>query len=136
MLGSNDLLQRPVPTAETCAERIKRFLTMLLEEVSAICKILLIALPPMKLDAWVKDAETLEESHRLAGCYETLARKLGISFADEGAGMWNLPLMVFTLVRQGIELLLMGYRKFWKGSCCLRQMGVVNDGGIYVAKLR
>lgn len=90
MLGSNDLLQRPAPSAETCGERMERFLTMLLEEVPASCKILLIAPPPMKLGAWVNDAETLEESHRLVGCYEVLAQRLGIPFAD--AGTWDVEL--------------------------------------------
>lgn len=90
MLGSNDLLQRPAASAETCARWMKAFLTMLLEEASVFCKVVLIAPPPMKLGAWVNGAETLEESHRLAGCYEVLAQRLGIPFADAGA--WDVEL--------------------------------------------
>ena len=32
----------------------------------------------MELGAWVNNPETLEESRRLAGCYEALAQRLGI----------------------------------------------------------
>lgn len=90
MLGSNDLLQQPCPGAEACAERMERFLTTLLKEVPASCKILLIAPPPMRAGAWVDDPATLEESKRLAGCYEALARRLGIRFVD--AGTWGVEL--------------------------------------------
>ena len=33
MLGSNDLLQQAIPSAEVCTERMEQFLTVLLEEV-------------------------------------------------------------------------------------------------------
>ncbi len=39
MLGSNDLLQRPCPGAEVCAERMERFLTVLLKEIPASCNV-------------------------------------------------------------------------------------------------
>ncbi len=51
MLGSNDLLQHPRPSAEVCTEQMGRFLTTLLEELPASCKVLLIAPPPMKAGA-------------------------------------------------------------------------------------
>lgn len=108
MLGSNDLLQRPATSAETCTERMERFLTMLLEEASALCDIVLIAPPPMKLGAWVNDAETLEESHRLAGYYEVLAQRLEIPFADAGA--WDVELAF-----DGVHFSENGHRVFADG---------------------
>lgn len=61
MLGSNDLLQMPSPSAEECARRMERFLTALLHadgwEKSR--KLLLIAPPPMALGTWVQDEETI-----------------------------------------------------------------------------
>ena len=72
MLGSNDLLQMPSPSAEECAERMERFLTTLLHEDGwdKSRNILLIAPPPMALGAWVQDEETTAASHRLAECYK------------------------------------------------------------------
>jgi len=108
MLGSNDLLRQPCPGAEACAERMERFLTALLGEIPASCKVLLIAPPPMKAGAWVDDPATLEESQRLAGCYETLARRLGIRFAD--AGSWNVGLTF-----DGVHFSEIGHRSFAAG---------------------
>ena len=92
MLGSNDLLQMPSPSAEECARRMERFLTALLHadgwEKSR--KLLLIAPPPMALGTWVQDEETIAASRRLAECYGSTARRLGISFAD--AGGWGIGL--------------------------------------------
>ena len=92
MLGSNDLLQMPCPSAKECAGRMERFLTILLHadgwEKSR--KLLLIAPPPMALGTWVQDEETIATSHRLAECYENIARRLGIGFAD--AGGWCVGL--------------------------------------------
>lgn len=92
MLGSNDLLQMPSPSAEECAERMERFLTALFhaDGWEQSCKILLIAPPPMALGAWVQDEETIAASRRLAECYEDTARRLGIGFAD--AGNWKIGL--------------------------------------------
>lgn len=36
------------------------------------------------------DPALIRESHRLANCYETLAKRLGIFFAD--AGKWDVEL--------------------------------------------
>ncbi len=68
MLGSNDLLQQPAANAGVCAERMEKVLTALLQEIPALCEIVLIAPPPMELGAWVNDPKTLEESRWLAGC--------------------------------------------------------------------
>ncbi len=108
MLGSNDLLQQSCPSAGVCAERMERFLIPLLEEVPAFCKILLIAPPPMKAGAWVDNPATLEESKRLADCYEALARRLGIQFAD--AGTWDVELTF-----DGVHFSEAGHRAFAAG---------------------
>jgi lysophospholipase L1-like esterase len=68
MLGSNDLLQQPAANAGVCAERMEKVLTALLQEIPALCEIVLIAPPPMELGTWVNDPKTLEESRWLAGC--------------------------------------------------------------------
>ena len=90
MLGSNDRLQRPGLTAEVCGQRMERCLSALLAEVPAGLKVLLIAPPPMEPGVWVPDPALIWESHRLADCYETLAKRLGIFFAD--AGKWDVEL--------------------------------------------
>ena len=90
MLGSNDLLQCPDLSAEKCGERMEQFLAALLEKAQANLKILLVTPPPMELGAWVSSHRTLEETCRLAGCYETVAQRLGIAFAD--AGTWGIGL--------------------------------------------
>lgn len=115
MLGSNDLLQRPVPSAEACAEQMERALTALLEGAPASCKVLLTAPPPMGPGTWVDDPGTREESRRLAGCYEALARRLGIPFAD--AGLWDVELSF-----DGVHFSEGGHRAFAEG------MGKVLEG--------
>ena len=90
MLGSNDLLQCPGLAAEVCGERIEQFLRDVLKQLQESPKILLVAPPPMELGAWVSDCRTLEESRRLAGCYEKVAYQLGIAFVD--AGTWGIGL--------------------------------------------
>lgn len=110
MLGSNDLLQMPSPSAEECAERMERFLTALLHadgwEKSR--KLLLIAPPPMVLGAWVQDEETIAASHHLAECYENIAQRLGIGFAD--AGGWGVGLTF-----DGVHFSEMGHPAFAEG---------------------
>jgi len=108
MLGSNDLLQQFCPSAKVCAERMERFLTTLLEEGPVSYKVLLIAPPSMKVGAWINDPETLEESRRLADCYEALAQKLVIHFAD--AGNWNVGLAF-----DGVHFSEAGHRSFAVG---------------------
>ena len=88
MLGSNDLLQCPGLAAEVCGKRTERFLSAVLTQTQGNAKILLAAPPPMEPGAWVSDPKTVEESRKLAGCYETTAHRLGIAFAD--AGVWGV----------------------------------------------
>ena len=92
MLGSNDLLQMPSPSARECADRMERFLTALLhaDGWDKSRNILLIAPPPMTLGTWVQDEETIAASHRLAECYEDTARLLNIGFAN--ADNWEIGL--------------------------------------------
>lgn len=90
MLGSNDLLQSPNITAEICGERMERFLSNILAKVRAALKTLLVAPPPMKPGAWVSDSRTIAESCRLAKCYETVAHRLDVIYAD--AGTWAVRL--------------------------------------------
>ncbi len=92
MLGSNDLLQMPSPSAQKCADRMERFLTALLhaDDWEKSRRILLIAPPPMALGAWVQGEQTIDASRRLAECYGNTARRLAIGFAD--AGSWGIGL--------------------------------------------
>ena len=90
MPGSNDLLQCPSPSAEICAARMEEFLVAFFAKAPANLKVLLVAPPPMSEGTWVSNPRTLEESHRLAGCYKTVAHRLGIAFAD--AGPWCVGL--------------------------------------------
>lgn len=92
MLGSNDLLQLPCPSAEKCAGRMERFLTALLhtDAWADTCKILLIAPPPMTPGSWVHDEEVIAASRRLSTCYKDTAQMLDINFAD--ASNWGVGL--------------------------------------------
>ena len=110
MLGSNDLLQVPCPSATECAGRMKRFLTALLHadgwEKSR--KILLVAPPPMTPGTWVQDEQTIAVSRCLAPCYEDTAKMLGINFAD--AGSWGIDLAF-----DGVHFSEMGHLAFAQG---------------------
>ena len=108
MLGSNDLLQCSGLAAEVCGERMDRFLSAILAETRASLKILLVAPPPMEPGTWVSNQRTIETSHQLAGCYETVAHRLGIAFADAGA--WNVG-----LAYDGVHFSEEGHLTFAKG---------------------
>ena len=108
MLGSNDLLQCPGLAAEVCGERMERFLSVVLTQTQGKAKILLAAPPPMVPGAWVSDPRTVEESRKLAGCYETTAHRLGIAFAD--AGVWGVE-----LAYDGVHFSEEGHLAFVKG---------------------
>lgn len=108
MLGSNDLLQRPGLSAEACAGRMEAFLTAVGNAAPANIRILLIAPPPMEAGAWVQDPLLLRESRRLADCYEALARRLGVGFAN--AGSWGVG-----LAGDGVHFSEAGHRAFAKG---------------------
>lgn len=105
MLGSNDLLQRPGLLAEVLEERMNRFLTVLLADGPSRLKILLIAPPPMRLGEWAPDKRLIEESRQLADHYKTLAKRLGIYFAD--AGTWDIDLTF-----DGVHFSELGHRTF------------------------
>jgi len=70
---------------------MEQFPATLLKEVLASCEVLLITPPPMKSRAWVNNLATLEESQRLADCYEVLMHRMDICFAD--AGTWSVELI-------------------------------------------
>ena len=108
MLGSNDLLQCPGLSSETCRTQLERFLTALLVKAQVDLKILLVAPPPMEMGAWVSDPRTVEESRKLAGCYEATAHRLGIAFAD--AGTWGIE-----LTYDGVHFSAEGHLAFAKG---------------------
>ena len=108
MLGSNDLLQCPGLAAEVCGERMERFLRVVLKPEQENPKILLVSPPPMEPGAWVSDHRTLEESRKLAGCYEATAQRLGIAFAD--AGLWGVE-----LAYDGVHFSEKGHLAFAKG---------------------
>lgn len=108
MLGSNDLLQSSGTTADICGERMERFLSAVLSKAQNGFKVLLVAPPPMKLGVWVSDPNTLDESHRLAGCYRVVAHRLGTAFAD--AGEWGVD-----LAYDGVHFSEQGHRAFAQG---------------------
>lgn len=101
MLGTNDLLQGA--SLETVSNRMERFL-----QSPDRKKILLIAPPPMKLGTWVPNQKLIGDSITLADYYNTLAKRLGIPFAD--AGKWNVP-----LAYDGVHLTEEGHRAFAEG---------------------
>lgn len=106
MLGTNDLLQRPGLAAEICAQRMERFLSALLAE--GPFEVFLVAPPPMEPGTWVPNPTLVQESHRLAGCYETLANDLHIHFTD--AGKWGVELAF-----DGVHFSEAGHRTFAEG---------------------
>ena len=84
MLGTNDLLQEPELSAEECARRMERFISELIRRIGPEWpgQILLAAPPPMRRGAWIISAEILETSAHLPNCYEAVAERTGIAFAD------------------------------------------------------
>ena len=109
MLGGNDLLQHPDFAAEDAAARMERFLTALLPHPAlAAGTVLLVAPPPMRPGAWVTERRLLTESARLADCYQALARRLEIPFAD--AGQWGVGLLF-----DGVRFSETGHRAFAEG---------------------
>lgn len=103
MLGTNDLLQGS--SVEKVTERMEAFLEGLPLEKE---KILLIAPPAMKLGMWVPDQSFIDESIQLAKCYQVLAKRLSVRFAD--AGEWNIP-MTF----DGVHFTEEGHKAFAEG---------------------
>lgn len=109
MLGGNDLLQHPGFAAEDVAARMEAFLTGILSHhVLEPGAFLLIAPPPMRPGAWVTERRLLTQSARLTGCYEALAGRLGVRFAD--AGKWGVG-----LVFDGVHFSEEGHQAFARG---------------------
>ena len=100
MLGSNDLLCHPRFTAGDVTARMEGFLNTL-----PPCRVLLAAPPPMVMGEWVTEERLIRESAALADAYETLARRLGIGFAD--AGKWGVELTF-----DGVHFSESGHRAF------------------------
>lgn len=103
MLGTNDLLQFWSP--EAAAKKMEEFLGNLTLERN---RILLIAPPPMVPGEWVQDQELIDDSAALAAAYCSLARKLGVRFAD--AGNWKV-----SLAYDGVHFTEEGSRAFAEG---------------------
>ena len=107
MLGSNDLLMHPVFLAEDVAARMDGCLSVL-KEAFPSTKILLVAPVPMIPGTWVTEDRLLRESARLAACYETIAARMGISFAD--AANWGIDLLF-----DGVHFSEQGHKAFAEG---------------------
>lgn len=109
MLGTNDLLQSPGISSPDCAERMARFLSVLLDQAPPF-RFLLITPPPMTLGAWVDDPKIVETSQSLGTHYQTAAQKLGIAFAN--ADDWNIE-----LTYDGVHFSERRHWAFFSGLC-------------------
>lgn len=105
MLGGNDLLQNSHFTVQDVAARMETLLRHLMARPSSL---LLIAPPPMQQGAWVGEERLLRESLALCGEYETLARRLGVPFADSRG--WGVE-----VVFDGVHFSQAGHRAFAAG---------------------
>lgn len=103
MLGTNDLLCGSSP--EEAAGRMERFLNRLTMDRE---KILLIAPPPMQRGEWVEDQKLIDSSRALTAEYETLAKHIGIHFAD--AGTWGVA-----IAHDGVHFTEEGHKAFAEG---------------------
>ena len=77
-----------------------RFLT-----ITDRTRLLLVSPPPMVPGTWITETRLLRESARFAGCYENVAKKLGVAFVD--AGQWGIDLAF-----DGVHFLPRGHRTF------------------------
>ena len=103
MLGTNDLLQGCSP--EQAAEGLERFLSGIPLDRS---KILLIAPPPVTLGAWVPSAKLIDDFRTFTRLCQTLAKRMGIRFAD--AGNWDI-----SLAYDGVHFTEQGHKAFAAG---------------------
>ena len=103
MLGTNDLLQGCSP--QQAAERLERFLAAVPLDRN---KLLLIAPPPVALEAWVPSPQLIDDSRAFARLCQTLAKQMGIRFAD--AGRWDIP-----LAYDGVHFAEQGHKAFAAG---------------------
>lgn len=103
MLGTNDLLQGCSPGQ--AAEGLERFLSGIPLDRS---KILLIAPPPVTLGVWVPSAKLIDDSRIFTRLCQTLAKRMGIRFAD--AGNWDI-----SLAYDGVHFTEQGHKAFAAG---------------------
>lgn len=103
MLGTNDLLMGA--DVDTVTARMEAFLTRVALEKE---KIWVIAPPPVRSGTWVTEESTVSASRQLAGCYQKLARRLGVCFAD--AGRWHIALAF-----DGVHFTEAGHKAFAAG---------------------
>ena len=68
-------------------------------------KLLLIAPPPVALEAWVPSPQLIDDSRAFARLCQTLAKQMGIRFAD--AGRWDIP-----LAYDGVHFTEQGHKAF------------------------
>ena len=108
MLGTNDLLQEDTFKAEQVADRMEKFLEMLLA-LPAVSdekiKLFLIAPPRMEYGAWVDEERVYRESRRLGDAYQRVAKRWNLPFAD--AGKWEIP-----VVFDGVHFSEQGHKSF------------------------
>lgn len=112
MLGSNDLLNMPVPDARKTGEKMKAFLLSVKNAASfAPSRILLVAPPAMKETregGFQPTGEISRQSEYLPSVYRQAAAFCGVSFAD--ASEWNI-----SLAFDGVHFSPEGHRVFaWK----------------------
>ena len=105
MLGTNDLLNMNVPSAQTVAERMASFLEVCLRTDRRIADLLLLIAPPAMDPGLWTDARTVEESQRLGAYYRYVAEYYQLRFID--ASEWGLP-----TCRDGVHLTAIGHQVF------------------------
>ena len=104
MLGTNDLLNGR--SSDETAARMEHFISCL--KLQASSQIILIAPPPLQPGTWVEKNDMIEQSIRLAGLYQELAKRNGIHFADAFA--WNIELLF-----DGVHFSPAGHKAFANG---------------------
>ena len=105
MLGTNDLLNMNVPSAQTVAERMAAFLDVCIRTDRRIADILLLIAPPAMDPGLWTDTRTVEESLRLGDYYRYVADYYKLRFVD--ASQWGLP-----TCRDGVHLTAIGHQVF------------------------
>lgn len=105
MLGTNDLLNMNVPSAQTVAERMAAFLDACLRTDRRIADLLLLIAPPAMDPGLWTDARIVEESQRLGAYYRYVAEYYHLRFID--ASEWGLP-----TCRDGVHLTAIGHQVF------------------------
>lgn len=111
MLGTNDLLQGA--DAETAASRMELFLQWLLQNGN---RPLLIAPPLLQPGAWVPPGRLIAQSAALISCYQEVASRLSIPFAD--SSKWNI-----SLAYDGVHFTEQGHRNFARHLAGVLQKG-------------